>query len=52
MLALVLLCVLVIGAPYVQAALPQDAQSLLTNEYSTLALGLAIATLIVQNRKH
>ncbi len=51
-LALALVCMLAIGAPFVQMALPQEAQSLLTEEYSTLGLGLAIAMLIVQNRKN
>jgi hypothetical protein len=50
-LVLVLICLLAVGAPFAQLELPPEAQVLLTEEYSTLSLGLAIALVIVQNRK-
>ena len=50
-LAVVLVCLLAIGTPLAQLTLPPEAQALLADEYSTLGLGLAIALLIVQNRK-
>jgi hypothetical protein len=51
-LMLALVCMLAVGAPFIQTALPKEAQSLLTEEYATVSLGLAIAMLIVQNRKN
>jgi hypothetical protein len=51
-LALVLICLLAIGMPFAQLTLPPEGQALLGDEYGTLSLGLTIALLIVQNRKH
>jgi hypothetical protein len=49
-LALVLLWLLTIGAPFVQQALPPEAQTLLNNEYGTVGLGIAL-TLVIVSRK-
>jgi len=49
-LVLVLLWLLTIGAPVVQVALPPEAQTVVSNEYATLGLGIAITLVIVQNR--
>jgi hypothetical protein len=51
-LALVLICLLALGAPFAQLTLPPEAQALLGDEYGTLSLGLTIALLIVRNGKH
>lgn len=50
-LVVVLVCLLAVGAPFAQLALPPEAQSVLSDEYGTLGLGLAITTMIIQNRK-
>ena len=49
---LVLVWLLMLGAPVVQElALPPDAQTVVSNEYATLSIGLAITVMILQNRK-
>jgi hypothetical protein len=51
-LTLVLVWLLMLGAPVVQElALPPDAQTVVSNEYATLSIGLAITVMILQNRK-
>lgn len=50
-LALVLICLLAVGTPFAQLALPPEAQVLLADEYATIGLGLALVLAIVQNRK-
>ncbi len=49
-LTLVLLWLLTIGTPVVQMALPPDAQTLLSNEYGTIGIAIAI-TLVIFSRK-
>ena len=51
MLALVLLWLLTIGAPVAQQALPPEAQTLLSNEYGTIGLAIAL-TLVIVSRKN
>jgi hypothetical protein len=49
---LVLVWLLTLGAPVVQElALPPDAQIVVSNEYATVGIGLAITVMILQNRK-
>jgi hypothetical protein len=48
-LALVLVSLFSVGAPFAQMTLRPEAQALLTVEYSTLGLGLIV--LIIQKRK-
>jgi hypothetical protein len=51
-LTLVLVWLLTLGAPVVQElALPPNAQIVVSNEYATLSIGLAITVMILQNRK-
>lgn len=50
-LAVVLVWLLAVGVPVAQQALPPEAQTVVSNEYGTLGLGIAITLLIVQNRK-
>jgi hypothetical protein len=50
-LALVLVWLLSVGSPVVQVALPPEAQTVVSNEYATLGIAIAITLLIVQNRK-
>jgi hypothetical protein len=49
-LVLVLLWLLAIGAPVVQKELPPEAQALLSNEYGTIGIAIAL-TLVVFNRQ-
>jgi hypothetical protein len=50
-LALVLVWLLTIGAPVVQQALPPGAQTMLSDEYGTLGIAIAL-TLVILSRKH
>jgi hypothetical protein len=47
----VLVWLLAFSAPVVQLALPPQAQTVVTNEYATLGIAIAITLLIVGNRK-
>jgi hypothetical protein len=49
-LVLVLIWLLTIGAPVVQQALPPEAQTLLSDEYGTISIAIAI-TLVIFSRK-
>lgn len=49
-LALVLVWLLTIGAPIIQQALPPEAQTLLSNEYGAIGIGIAI-TLVIFSRQ-
>ena len=49
-LALVLLWLLTIGAPVVQHALPPETQTLLSNEYGTVGIAIAL-TLVIFGRQ-
>jgi hypothetical protein len=48
---LVLVWLLTIGAPFVQLALPPEAQTVVSNEYATVGIAIAITLVIVQDRK-
>lgn len=50
-LTLVLVWLLTIGAPVLQRFLPAEDQTVMSNEYATVALGLAITTMILGRRR-
>jgi hypothetical protein len=51
LLLLVMVCLLAVGLPFAQVALPQGAQAVLADEEATMGLGLAITLAILQARK-
>ena len=50
-LALVLLWLLTIGAPVVQHALPPETQTLLSNEYGTVGIAIALTLVIFARQR-
>jgi hypothetical protein len=50
-LTLVLVWLLTIGAPVLQRFLPPEDQTVMSNEYATVALGLAITAMILGRRR-
>lgn len=50
-LTLTLVWIFMVGGPVVQQALPPEIQSVLTNEYGTLGVALAVTFWILANRK-
>jgi hypothetical protein len=51
LLLLVMVCLLAVGLPFAQVALPQGAQAVLADEEATIGLGLAITLAILQGGK-